>query len=321
MGDPAGIGPEIIVKALMREEPYRCCSPVVIGDGERLLLAAGICGFQGRIVRVRDLREAVPSRDSICCFDLPIVPGHLAWGEISAEAGEAAFRFLECAIRLTMEGDADAICTAPISKAALHRAGHRYPGHTEILAQLTGTEGVSLMLVSERLRIIHVTAHVGLAEAIERIDPDMILRTIERGVTLTRRLGVPVPRVGVCGINPHAGEDGLFGRGEEERVIQPAVVRANDLGWNVGGPYPADALLYRTMRGEFDLVVAMYHDQGHAPFKVLGIETGVNVTAGLPIVRTSVDHGTAFDLAGKGIANEQSLLCALAMAARLALRA
>ena len=203
-----------------------------------------------------------------------------------------------------------------MNKEALHLGGHRFPGHTEILAELTQTEEVSLMLFGPSLKVIHVTAHLGLIDAIEKINPQLIERTIERGRALLVRSGKE-PRIGVCGINPHAGENGIFGRGEEENLIVPAIERCREKGWDVEGPLPADTLFYRAGRGDFDLVVAMYHDQGHGPFKVLGIEHGVNVTAGLPIIRTSVDHGTAFDIAGTGRANEQSLVAALRLAVEL----
>ena len=209
---------------------------------------------------------------------------------------------------------------SPINKEALNAAGHRYPGHTELLAKLTGTREVSLTLLAPRLRVIHVTAHIGLLDAIEKIDAALVERTIARGRELLTRSGTPEPRIGVCGINPHAGEGGLFGRGEEERKIVPAVAAARSRGWKVDGPLPADSLFYLAARGDYDLVVAMYHDQGHGPVKALGLEHGVNVTAGLPIVRTSVDHGTAFDIAGTGKADERSMIEALRQAAALAPR-
>jgi len=223
-------------------------------------------------------------------------------------------------VRLALDGRIDAVCTAPLNKEALNAAGRRYPGHTELLAELTGTDEVSLMLIAPKLRVIHVTTHMGLLDAIERIDAGLVERTIARGRELLLRAGLPEPRIGVCGLNPHAGEGGLFGRGEEEKKIAPAVALVRTRGWRVDGPLPADTLFYLAARGDYDLVVAMYHDQGHGPVKVLGLEHGVNVTAGLPIVRTSVDHGTAFDIAGSGRADERSLLEALRQAALLAPR-
>jgi 4-hydroxythreonine-4-phosphate dehydrogenase len=301
MGDAAGVGPEVIVKALAQPEVASFCRPLVIGDATQMSRASRILGlkFASEIL------------------DLGLLPDEIPFGKTSALAGEAAYRYIERAVKLARAREIDAICTAPISKEALNAAGHAYPGHTELLAELTGTAEVSLALMSPRLRVIHVTAHMGLLDAIARIDAGLVERTIARGRELMVRSGIAQPRIGVCGINPHAGEAGLFGRGEEETKIAPALATVRARGWNVEGPLPADALMYRAARGDFDLVVAMYHDQGHGPVKALGIEHGVNVTAGLPIVRTSVDHGTAFDIAGQGKADERSMLAALRQAAAL----
>jgi 4-hydroxythreonine-4-phosphate dehydrogenase len=313
MGDAAGIGPEIIMKALARAEVRAICRPLVIGDARRLALAGKIVGSQLGIVTRATPREAQYAPATVECIDLALVPQDLPFGATSALAGEAAFRCIE-------PGDAQAICTAPLSKEALHAAGHRYPGHTELLAALTGTPEVSMMLVAPKLRVIHVTTHMGLLDAIERIDAPLVERVIARAHETLRRAGIAKPRIGVCGINPHAGENGLFGRGEEATKIEPAVSNARARGWNVAGPLPADTLFYLAARGDYDIVVAMYHDQGHGPIKVLGLEAGVNITVGLPVIRTSVDHGTAFDIAGKGIADERSLVEALRQAAALATR-
>ncbi len=199
-------------------------------------------------------------------------------------------------------------------------AGHPFPGHTELLARLSGTPEVSMMLATPKLRVIHVTTHVGLLDAVERIEPGLVERTIVRGADALRRAGIAQPRVAVCSINPHAGEHGLFGRGEEETKVAPGVEAARRRGYQVEGPLPADTVFFRAGRGDFDLVVAMYHDQGHGPVKVLGLEAGVNITVGLPFVRTSVDHGTAFDIAGTGKADERSLVEALRQAVALAPR-
>jgi 4-hydroxythreonine-4-phosphate dehydrogenase len=217
-----------------------------------------------------------------------------------------------------MAAEADAICTAPLNKEALHMAGHIFPGHTEMLAHLTGTKEVSMLLVAPKLRVIHVTTHIGLIDAIAAINPGLVERTIERAHATLVKAGIKNPRIGVCAINPHAGEHGLFGHGEEEEKIEPAIRQCLERGWQVEGPLPADTLFFRAARGDFDCVVAMYHDQGHGPIKVLGIEAGVNITVGLPVVRTSVDHGTAFDIAGTGKADERSMLEALRQAIDLA---
>jgi 4-hydroxythreonine-4-phosphate dehydrogenase len=318
MGDAAGIGPEIIMKSLAHAPLYATCRPLVIGDADRLRLAGQIAGVALPVKAVSDPNEAAFVPGSVDCLDVGLIPSDLPFGQISALAGDAAYRYVARAVELVKEGRADAICTAPLNKEALHAGGHRFPGHTEVLAHLTGTPEVSMMLVAPRLRVIHVTTHVGLLDAIERIEPGLVERTITRGHRALTQAGVTTPRIGVCGINPHAGEGGLFGRGEEEQKIAPAVATCRARGWDVQGPLPADTLFFRAVRGDFDLVVAMYHDQGHGPIKALGIEAGVNITVGLPAIRTSVDHGTAFDIAGKGLADERSMVEALRQAVALA---
>ncbi len=318
MGDPAGVGPEVVMKSLAHPEVYAECRPLVIGDAARLVSAGTIVGTQLAVQRVSWPEQARFRLGTVDCIDLDLVPENTAFGRVSVACGEASYRYIERAMELVRAGQVEAICTAPISKEALNAAGYHYPGHTELLAELTGTPEVSLMLISPKLRVIHVTAHIGLVDAVARIDAPLIERTIARGRELLARAGFAEPRIGVCGINPHAGEGGLFGRGEEETKIAPAIAACRARGWKVEGPLPADALFYRAARGDFDLVVAMYHDQGHGPVKALGLEYGVNVTAGLPIVRTSVDHGTAFDIAGTGRVDERSMLEALHQAVVLA---
>jgi len=320
MGDPAGVGPEVVMKSLAHAEVYAECRPLVVGDAARLVEAGRIVGAQLAVQRVSWPEQARFRHGAVDCIDLDLVPDDTAFGRVSAACGEAAYRYIERAVELVRAGRVEAICTAPISKEALNAAGHHYPGHTELLAELTGTPEVSLMLISPKLRVIHVTAHIGLVDAVARIDAPLIERTIARGRELLVRAGFPDPRIGVCGINPHAGEGGLFGRGEEETKIAPAIAACRTRGWKIEGALPADALFYRAARGDFDLVVAMYHDQGHGPVKALGLEYGVNVTAGLPVVRTSVDHGTAFDIAGTGRVDERSMLEALHQAVVLAPR-
>jgi 4-hydroxythreonine-4-phosphate dehydrogenase len=318
MGDPAGIGPEIIMRSLAHPAVYEQCRPFVVGDAERLRVAGRIVGSALTLRPVGGPGEAALAPGTVDVVDLALVPADLAFGRVSATGGEAAYRFIERACRIVHAGEAEAICTAPISKEALHAAGHHYPGHTELLAHLTGTSEVSMMLTAPGLRVIHVTTHIGLLDAIARIDAGLVERTISRGRATLAKAGMNNPRIGVCAINPHAGESGLFGYGEEAEKITPAVLACRAKGWHVDGPLPADTLFFRAKRGDFDLVVAMYHDQGHGPVKVLGIEAGVNITVGLPVVRTSVDHGTAFDIAGTGKASEHSMLEALRQAAELA---
>jgi 4-phospho-D-threonate 3-dehydrogenase / 4-phospho-D-erythronate 3-dehydrogenase len=318
MGDPAGVGPEIVMKALAVSEVHALCRPVVVGGADRLRLA-------GRLVRSKlEVRvvEAPTGQGApagiVECVDVGLAPDDLPWGRVSAAAGEAAYRYVERAVRLALDGAIEAICTAPLNKEALRAAGHAYPGHTELLAALSGAREVSMMLTAPTLRVIHVTTHLGLLDAIQRIDPGLVERTILRGNDALVRAGIAHPRVGVCAINPHAGEHGLFGRGEEETKIAPGIEAARRRGVAAEGPLPADTAFFRAGRGDFDLVVAMYHDQGHGPIKVLGIEAGVNITVGLPFVRTSVDHGTAFDIAGTGTADERSLVEAIRQAVALA---
>jgi 4-hydroxythreonine-4-phosphate dehydrogenase len=323
MGDAAGVGPEVVMKALAQPAVYDLCRPLVVGDAARLRAAGALAGAAAARLPVQPVAAPEQGRYAagrVDCLDLALIPHDLPWGRLSAAAGEAAFQFVRAATELALAGRVGAICTAPLNKEALHLAGRRHPGHTEMLAALTATPEVSMMLMTPNLRVIHVTTHIGLLDAIERIEPGLVERTIARGHATLARAGIAAPRIGVCGINPHAGEHGLFGRGEEEEKIAPAVERCRARGWEVAGPLPADTLFFRAGRGEFDLVVAMYHDQGHGPVKVLGIEAGVNVTVGLPVVRTSVDHGTAFDIAGTGRADERSLVEALRQAAALAPR-
>jgi 4-hydroxythreonine-4-phosphate dehydrogenase len=320
MGDGAGIGPEIIVKALQEGAVHHTCRLVVIGDRTRLAQAAERCGIRVNLHVVDHPREADFRPDTIDVIDLALLPYDLPFGHLSVEAGEAAFHYVRCAAQLAMEGSIDAICTAPLNKEALHAAGRRYPGHTELLAELTGVDEVSMMLATDKVRVIHVTTHMGLIDAIERIEPGLVYRTIRRGHDALVRGGLEQPTIAVCGINPHAGEGGLFGRGEEAKAIVPAIERAQREGVNAHGPLPADTIFFRAGRGEFDLVVAMYHDQGHGPIKILGLEAGVNITIGLPVIRTSVDHGTAFDIAGTGTADAGSMVEAIRQAVVLAPR-
>lgn len=320
MGDASGVGPEIIMKALARPDVWAFCRPLVVGDAARLREAGAILRSPLAVNALAVPEQARYAPGAVDCIDLGLIPPGHPWGTLSPVSGEGAYRYIERATRLVEAGAADAICTAPLSKEALHAAGHKYPGHTELLAHLTGTPEVSMMLVAPKLRVIHVTTHVGLLDAIRRIEPGLVERVITRGRDTLAKSGLAEPRIGVCGINPHAGENGLFGHGEEEEKIVPAVQACRAKGWAVDGPLPADTLFFRAARGDFDLVVAMYHDQGHGPVKVMGLEAGVNITVGLPVVRTSVDHGTAFDIAGQGVADEGSLVEALRQAADLAPR-
>ncbi|WP_083510547.1 4-hydroxythreonine-4-phosphate dehydrogenase PdxA [Pseudarthrobacter sulfonivorans] len=320
MGDGAGVGPEVVVAAVLDPQSNAECRPVVIGDALRLRQAADILGIEADIRTIASVEDAVFMPGRVNVIDMALLPEDLPWGQLSPVAGHAAYEYIRVASELAMAGKVQAICTAPLNKEALHAAGHIFPGHTELLAQLTGTEEVSMMLSTPKIRVIHVTTHIGLMDAIRKINPDLVERTIRRGHEALIRAGIPNPKIGVCAINPHAGENGLFGQGEEAEKIEPGVKAAQAAGIDVTGPLPADTLFFLAGRGDYDLVVAMYHDQGHGPVKVLGIEAGVNITVGLPVIRTSVDHGTAFDIAGKAIADSRSMVEALHQAAEMATR-
>jgi 4-phospho-D-threonate 3-dehydrogenase / 4-phospho-D-erythronate 3-dehydrogenase len=319
MGDGAGVGPEIVAAAVLDPGIRAVARPVVIGDAERLRQALRILELSAEVRPVETVSSAVfDETPRINVIDLGMLPADLPWGKLSAVAGNAAFHYVRVAAELAMSGDVQAICTAPLNKEALHLGGHRFPGHTELLAALTGAEEVSMMLSTPQLKVIHVTTHVGLIDAVAMVTPDLVERTIERGHDALVRAGIPAPRIGVCAINPHAGENGLFGYGEEAERIAPGVEAARRKGIDATGPLPADTLFFLASRKDYDLVVAMYHDQGHGPIKVLGIEAGVNITVGLPVIRTSVDHGTAFDIAGTGRVDVRSMIEALRQAAEMA---
>ncbi|MGW3625038.1 4-hydroxythreonine-4-phosphate dehydrogenase PdxA [Streptomyces sp. NPDC000880] len=320
MGDAAGVGPEVVVKALAGAAASLPFLPFVVGDAARLRRAAELTGVGLRVNTVASPEEAAYQPGTVDCLDLANIPEDLPFGKLSPVAGEGAYRYIEAATRLATEGRVDAICTAPLNKEALHAAGHKYPGHTELLAHLTGTPEVSMLLSAPKLRVIHVTTHIGLVDAVAKIEPGLVERTIRRGYKTLVATGIAAPRIAVCGINPHAGENGLFGQGEEEAKVVPAIEKLRAEGIDAQGPLPADTVFFRAVRGDFDLVVAMYHDQGHGPVKVLGLDAGVNITVGLPVIRTSVDHGTAFDIAGTGRADEASMVEALRQAVELAPR-
>jgi 4-phospho-D-threonate 3-dehydrogenase / 4-phospho-D-erythronate 3-dehydrogenase len=322
MGDAAGVGAEVILKALQQPELYDICRPLVIGDAKAMERAALLLGYTNRIQTIMNVDQGTYEHGTIDCIDLDLFSELPPFGEVSAAAGHAAYEFVAKSVDLALNGQIDAICTAPLNKEALHKGGHMFPGHTEILATLTQSDNYSMMLAAPKLKVIHLTTHVGLIEAIRSITPERTYNVIRLAYETLLRAGVEHPRIGVCGINPHAGENGLFGNGEEELQLEPGIRKAQEEGIGVSGPLPADTLFYRAVRGDFDIVVACYHDQGHGPIKVLGIESGVNITLGLKqgIIRTSVDHGTAFDIAGTGKADEQSMVEAIRAAAELAPR-
>ncbi|NBZ86317.1 4-hydroxythreonine-4-phosphate dehydrogenase PdxA [Stagnihabitans tardus] len=303
MGDPAGVGPEIIVKSLASLSPEARAGYRVFGN-------------RGSLAAAEAVLKTGLNLDSLDIHHTGIPGGTPAFGQIDTRCGEACFRFIEAAVRQAEAGQVSCIVTAPINKAALNAAGHHYDGHTGMLAALTGSKSSFMLLASERLNVIHVSTHVSLQTAIQRARPERILATIRAGDAHFRRLG-QAPRIAVAGLNPHCGEGGLFGS-EDDDHIAPAVAQARAEGINVTGPVPADTVYHRAYMGAFDLVIAQYHDQGHIPIKLVAFDTAVNVSVGLPIDRCSVDHGTAFDIAGKGIAKNVNLDHALAYARGLA---
>jgi 4-hydroxythreonine-4-phosphate dehydrogenase len=318
MGDAAGVGPEIICMALSHPGIRRICKPVVIGDRAIMEEALKITRALSEVREVKRVGEGIFSPDLIEVLDLHNIDlNSLVRGRVNRMTGQAAFEYISEAVRLALAGDIQAVVTAPINKESLNKAGHHYAGHTQLLAELCGKGEAYMMLVVGDLRVVHVTDHISLREVSKLITRSRILKVIELAQHAVHQLGIEKPRIAVTGLNPHAGEGGLFGE-EEETHIAPAVLEAKSHGLDVVGPLSPDTVFYRTRQGEFDLVVAMYHDQGHIPLKLWGFFEGVNITLGLPIVRTSVDHGTAFDKAGKGTANPGSLTRAIHLAVELA---
>ncbi len=307
MGDPAGVGPEIILKTVAGMTAEERAATCIFGCAATLAAAQPAVGTHVALGR------------DVAMHDVPVEGGPLPFGKLDPRAGAAAFRCVAAAVEAALNGQIGCIVTAPLNKAALNAAGHHYDGHTGMLAALTNTPKAWMILASERLKVVHNSTHVSLKDAIDRASPEAVLATIRIGDSHLRRLGYDRPRIAVAGINPHCGEGGLFGT-EDDAQIVPAVQAARAEGINVEGPIAADTLFHRAYNGAFDLVVAQYHDQGHIPVKLVAFDTAVNVTLGLPIDRTSVDHGTAFDIAGKGVANHENMLKAIAYARQLAAR-
>lgn len=319
LGDAAGIGPEIAAKTLLRHPGLReRAVPVVIGDADAMRRGARFAGLDPEAVRVIESpRQASNDPELIELVQTGPSLGDVPVGELSAAAGDGAYRFVVEACRLAREGEVDGIVTPPLNKAAMHAGGHKFPGHTELLAHEFGVRNYSLVLSAGELYVFHLTTHVSLQQAIEGVTAeraDAVLRLVG---AFARSAGKPEAAIGLCGLNPHAGENGLFGH-QDAQILAPAVERARKAGINAHGPIAADALIPQAVKGRWDFVIACYHDQGHAPFKAVYGDDGVNITVGLPVVRVSVDHGTAFDIAGKGIAREASLVLAVERAAELA---
>jgi 4-hydroxythreonine-4-phosphate dehydrogenase len=316
MGDPAGIGPEITAKALGRDEIHTMCIPLVVGD--MALMQAHERYMNGRRCILVDGVEALDTlpADGVAVFQPHGPLRGVVAGTLSAEAGRAAAAYVYGAIELAKRGDIQGIVTAPLNKEALHMGGDTHPGHTELLAESFGVRNYAMVLAAEDRYVFHVTTHQSLRSAIDSLTVDAVYQRIRLAHLLATALGTPQETVAVAGVNPHAGEGGMFGT-EERDIITPAVQKAVAEGIPAEGPVPADVLFPRMVRGQYRFAIAMYHDQGHAVFKSLYFDTGVNITIGLPVIRTSVDHGTAFDIAGKGIASEESMIEAVRAAARL----
>lgn len=323
MGDPASIGPEISLKALNNKEIYEKSKPIIIGDSSVLEKAKDYTGLTNlKINPVKKVSDAKFEYGIVDVYDMELVDiNKLEIGKISIMAGTAAFEYVKKVIELANAGEIDATVTNALNKEAINLAGHHFSGHTEIYAHYTNTKKYSMLLAHENIRVVHVSTHVSLREACDRCKKDRILDVIHLANETCKKLGIKEPKVGVAGLNPHCGENGLFGTEEIDEII-PAIETAKAEGINVDGPIPPDTIFSKTRGGWYDIVVAMYHDQGHIPLKLLGFVynraeksweavEGVNITLGLPIIRCSVDHGTAFDQAGTGKANELSLLNAI----------
>lgn len=305
MGDPAGIGPEIIIKAFAEEDIYKICNPIVIGDRtiiKEVIKSSGI-NFDPDNIEILNLNEIKN-------------PSNLPKGLPSEESGKASYLYIRKALELYRLGVIEAIVTCPISKVALRMAGLKWNGHTDMLADLTETENYAMAFYSESLKTLLTTIHVALKDVPYLIKKEKVINSIFFAKKACDMLQIEKPRIAVCGLNPHAGEDGIMGR-EEIEEITPAVIEAKALGINVSGPYPADSLFWRAFKGEFDMIVAMYHDQALGPFKLVAFDKGVNFTVGLPFIRTSPDHGTAYDIAWQGKANPSSLIEAIKLAVRM----
>lgn len=322
MGDPAGIGPEICLRALQAPAVLARCTPVVFSDAavlERVVQAAGIAKPNCRIVPVTELDDFFEIDEPIIFDCGAIKAAEISPSRISAACGRAAYTYIERAVKAALAGKIDGVVTAPIHKESLHLSGVKFPGHTEIFTALTKAKRSCMMLYSDKLTVSMATTHIGYHEVPERLSLERVLNVIELTAQAMSQILKRDPLIGVCGLNPHAGEHGLFGNREEENFVEPAVKMARERGIHVEGPLVPDAVFTSLNRKKFDAVVTLYHDQGHIPFKILAFDTGVNITLGLSIIRTSVDHGTAFDIAWQGKAEPTSLFSAINVAADLAI--
>jgi 4-hydroxythreonine-4-phosphate dehydrogenase len=320
MGDPAGVGPEITCKMFAEKSIYNFCRPLVVGDSASLREGMKVGKVTLELNSIKKVSEGKFVPGTIDVIDLHNVDmSSLKMGEPQAMAGKACVEYIKRAVELASAAEIDAIVTGPINKKAMNMGGYKYSGHTELLADLTNTKDFAMLLVTGPLKVIHVSTHVSLTEAIRRVQKERIVTVIKLADQALKDLGIPRPRIAVAGLNPHAGEDGMFGN-EEIDTITPAIEAAKKSGIDVSGPIAPDTIFMRTKNGEFDVVVAMYHDQGHVAIKMLGFQLGVNVSIGLPIIRTSVDHGTAYRRAGRrlGTGDPSSLIEATRLATQMA---
>ena len=329
MGDPAGIGPEITVRALHRQETYELCRPLVVGDAAIIKEAIGLLGLKMAVNAIEKVGDARFEYGTIDVFDLKCIDlSTFEFGQVQSQCGNAAFQYIRKAIDLAMANEVDGTVTAPLNKEALNLAGHHYDGHTEIYATFTGTKKYAMMLADENIRVIHVSTHVPLRKACDLVKKERIIEVAELISDACHQFGISNPRIGIAGLNPHSSENGMFGWEEAQEII-PAVEELKSRGFNVDGPVPPDSIFAKARCGQYDGCVAMYHDQGHIPLKVCAFNwnketgkmesaSGVNITLGLPIIRVSVDHGTAFDVAGKGIASDSAMVLSIDYATRMA---
>ena len=314
MGDPAGVGPEIIAKVIDSGELLPLCRPIVVGDAGVMRKIIEEQRFSISVRSIDSLADADPAPGRLDVLDLQNVdPATHAWGKPNASSGNAVVEYIKRAVDLALKHDVGAIVTAPISKEMMNAAGHHYAGHTELLAELTNTRDYGMFFVGGGLRVILTTIHMALKDVPRHVTQATVLKTLRLAHLAMRSIGMDNPRIGVAALNPHAGEGRLFGSEEWDEIL-PAVIKARGEGIDASDPLPADTLFYKARNNYYDIVVAMYHDQGLAPLKMLAFGNAVNVTVGLPIIRTSVDHGTAYDIAGKGCADPTSLLEAVKLA-------
>ena len=326
MGDPSGIGPEISIKALKNDEVYEKCIPIIIGDYEALKIANEITKTNYNLHEIKDPSKAIGKKGTIDFINLGFLSsGNWEMKKVNKISGDAAFNYVVTGIKLAMENKVQGVITGPINKEAIHLAGHNYSGHTEIFADYTNTKDYGMVLMNDKIKVIHATTHVSMRKACDLITEERIYKVIHLAYDSLKMMGIENPRIGVAGLNAHASENGLFGD-EEAKAIIPAISKVQKEGINVEGPIPPDTVFVKAVAGKYDIVVAMYHDQGHIPLKLLSFSfdskntsvKGINYTAGLPIIRVSVDHGTAFDIAGENIASEESLIDSIILGAKIA---